>query len=270
MGTPAPTTPRIFVSYNRQDVLFTRRFVASLEGAGATVWVDWEGARDGDFLKRINQGLVRCDWLALVETPNSLRSDPVEMEVNAALNRVLYGQMRGVVRLIASARDPRSVPPTWATLQYYDATSDYDGAVAALLDAIRAGDQRDARRPGAEHPGGGHPVAPIPATPAPATPGARLLSRMASATAESDWQTVVDLADLLLAEAPGQVTTDFYRMQGRALLELGRPGEAAAARCARPTSATRWTSPPCAPPHAPRCKRTTWRAPSRCSSAPSR
>ncbi|HEY7848867.1 MAG TPA: toll/interleukin-1 receptor domain-containing protein [Ktedonobacterales bacterium] len=135
MGTPAAlTTPRIFVSYNRQDVVFTRRLVASLERAGAVVWVDWEGARDGDFLKRINQGLVKCDWLALVETPHSLASDPVEMEVNAALNRVLYGQMRGVVRLIASPRDPRSVPPTWATLQYYDATSDYDDAVAALLE----------------------------------------------------------------------------------------------------------------------------------------
>src|SRR5487761_2651908 len=163
MGTPAtPTTsaPRIFVSYNRQDHAVTQRLVASLEQAGATVWIDWTGARDGDFLKRINEGLERSDWLVLVETPHALQSDPVELEVNAALNRVLYGQMRGVLRLVAAARAPRTVKPIWATLQYYDATSDFPGAVTGMLATIRAGDQRQARRPGAAHPGGPVVLAP--------------------------------------------------------------------------------------------------------------
>ena len=202
MGTPAPTTPRIFISYNRQDIAFTRTLVTDLERAGAYVWVDWEGARDGDFLRRINQGLATCDWLVLVETPNSLQSDPVEMEVNAALNRVLYGQMRGVVRLVAAARDPREVKPVWAPLQFYDATSDYAGAVAALLGAIRAGDARAARRPGSEHPGGhvgATPASTAPVAPAgPLTPAQRYLSRMTTAAADGDWQTVKDVSDLFL------------------------------------------------------------------------
>jgi hypothetical protein len=64
------------------------------------------------------------------------------MEVNAAQNRVLYHQMRGIVRVIAGPRDPRIVPPTWATLQYYDATVNYDAAVRGTLAAIRDGDAR--------------------------------------------------------------------------------------------------------------------------------
>ncbi|MGH2501083.1 MAG: toll/interleukin-1 receptor domain-containing protein, partial [Ktedonobacterales bacterium] len=238
MAAPVPTAPRIFISYNRQDSAFTHRLVDYLERASVSVWVDWEGARDGDFLKRINQGLRLCDWLVLVETPHSLQSDPVEMEVHAALNRVLYGQMRGVVRLVAATRDTRSVPPTWATLQYYDATSDFDSAVAAMLAAIRAGDAREARRPGAEHPGASV-ISPVtaPVASATLTDGQRLFNRMVSATAEADWQSAVDVADLLLAEypdalkaqPPDALTTNFYRLRGRALLELGRPGDAATA-----------------------------------------
>lgn len=136
MSSNPPAEARIFVSYNRQDAAITRRFVTSLERAGARVWVDWEGARDGDFLRRINQGLAACDWLALVETPHSLASDPVEMEVNAALNLVRLGRLQSVVPFLAAPCDMSLVPPMWATLHYYDGVKDYQGALAGLSRAL--------------------------------------------------------------------------------------------------------------------------------------
>ncbi len=226
MATSAPGTTRVFVSYNRQDIAFTRRLVETLERLEVYVWVDWEGAREGDFIKRINQGLERCEWLVLVETPNSLGSKAVEMEVNAAQNRVLYGQMRGVIRLVAAARDPRTVPPTWATLQFYDATSDFDGTLAAMLAAIRATDARLPRRPGGEHPGA-QSVSPSAPPLDTLTPAGNLIARMARASEAGDWDRTDDIAEQLLRRYPKELTIEFYRLWGRAQLELGKPAEAA-------------------------------------------
>ncbi|MGH2485338.1 MAG: SUMF1/EgtB/PvdO family nonheme iron enzyme [Ktedonobacterales bacterium] len=228
MSSGASTQPRIFVSHSHYDDVFTLAMVEDLRRQGAFVWVDMRDIKEGDFLKRINEGLAKCDWLVLVETPHSLSSPAVEMEVNAAQNRVLYGQMRGIVRVIASPRDPATVPPTWATLQYYDATTDRATAIAAVLDAIRDGDARWSRRARGEH---GSAVASVPPlTPPPGSGMAgQLLARIAAAYAANDWHAVVDRSDLLLDEAPSAVTVELYRMRGRALLELNRTTEATSA-----------------------------------------
>ncbi|WIG58165.1 MAG: hypothetical protein OJF49_000910 [Ktedonobacterales bacterium] len=232
-ASSATQTPRIFVSHSRKDDTFTLTFADDLRNTGAYVWVDMHDIREGDFLKRINEGLAKCDWLVLVETPHSLASDAVAMEVNAAQNRVLYGQMRGVIRLVAAARDPRTVQPLWATLQYYDATTDYPAAFAALLAAIRAGDADYARHATATNATGGYAhspastlaSAPIPAAALPASL-AQLPQRIADAYNANDWHAVADRSDLLLAEAPKSATLDLYRMRGRAFLELSRPSDA--------------------------------------------
>ncbi|HUY77515.1 MAG TPA: SUMF1/EgtB/PvdO family nonheme iron enzyme, partial [Ktedonobacterales bacterium] len=203
------------------------RLADDFERAGAFVWIDKHDIKQGDFLKRINEGLARCDWLVLVETTVSLTSEAVEMEVNAALNRVLYHQMRGVLRCVAGPRDPRIVQPLWATLQYYDATTDYAAAVRNTLAAIRDGDARWAARP----PASTTPVAPV-ASPVAATPGAplnpasNLITRIVAAYADNDWHAVVDRSDLLLGDRAELMTVEVWRMRGRALLELARPTEA--------------------------------------------
>ncbi|HLY29455.1 MAG TPA: TIR domain-containing protein, partial [Ktedonobacterales bacterium] len=228
MPATTPMTPRIFVSHSHQDEAFTMRVVADLEHAGAVVWVDKHDIKEGDFLKRINEGLARSDWLVLIETSHSLTSPAVEMEVNAAQNRVLYRQMRGVLRLIAAPRDPRTVPPTWATLQYYDATQDYQTAVAALLDAIRAGDARWAERE-RQSPGATLPATPLPVAQQTATPAGRLLTRAAAAYTANDWHAVADVTNILLADDPNAMTLEGWRMRGRALLELRRLPDARSA-----------------------------------------
>jgi hypothetical protein len=133
MAKPAP---RVFVSHSHKDDKFTQRLVSDLKAAGADVWVDVVGIDSGDFLKRINDALASREWLVLVLTPDALRSQWVQTEVHAAMNLVVRGRMRQVVPILAKPCNPKEIPPTWDVLHRYDATHDYEAALAGLLRAF--------------------------------------------------------------------------------------------------------------------------------------
>jgi formylglycine-generating enzyme required for sulfatase activity len=129
---------RVFVSHHHspEEDAFTTQLVADLQGAGATVWVDVADIHEGVFLERINTALASTEWLIVVFTPAALRSQPVSMEVNAAINLVWQRRMRGVIPIVAQACERTEIPPTWAALQRYDAMLDYRTALAGLLQAL--------------------------------------------------------------------------------------------------------------------------------------
>lgn len=129
---------RVFVSHHHSQPEddFTARLVYDLRQAGATVWVDVADVRDGDFIERINAALASSDWVVMVLTPAALRSQPMRTEINAALNLVWQGRIRGVIPIVAENVEPAEIPPTWTTLQRYDATRDYMSALAGLLGAL--------------------------------------------------------------------------------------------------------------------------------------
>lgn len=106
-------TVRVFVSHHhsRDEDAFTARLVADLQAAGADVWVDTSGIMSDDFVKRINEGLAGRQWLVLVMTPDALKSQWVQAEVNAALHQLRSGHMLGVIPVVAMACNEREVPP---------------------------------------------------------------------------------------------------------------------------------------------------------------
>src|SRR5258708_7268772 len=127
------STPQVFVRYSHANSAFMEMLVRDLTQAGAHVWVDRDGIRDGNIVDQMNEGLKQAEWLVLVQTPDAIASPYVKAEVNAALHRVLKGQMRGMVPVIAAPCPPPHVPPLWSSQQYYDATQDYRGALDGLL-----------------------------------------------------------------------------------------------------------------------------------------
>ncbi len=136
MSIPSQAIPRIFVSHSHKDNVFTARLVADLRATGADVWVDTDKITYNDFVQHINDGLANRDWLVLVQTPDALRAPWVRTEVNAALNMSLQGRMRGVIPVLARVCDPDDVPALWSTLHRYDATRDYNAALAGLVHAL--------------------------------------------------------------------------------------------------------------------------------------
>lgn len=133
---PERLTPRIFVSHSHIDNGMTVRLVDDLRAAGATVWVDVADLEHGDFVERINQALVDCDWFVLVQSPHSLSSKPVRQEVNAALRLMWHSRIKDVIPFVVAPCDEDEIPAIWGTLHHYDATSNYEAALAGLLRAV--------------------------------------------------------------------------------------------------------------------------------------
>lgn len=100
------------------------------------MWVDNQRIKSDDFVKKINEGLAGRQWLVLVMTPDALRSEWVEAEVNAALHRLRQRRMSGVIPIVAKPCDDEDIPPLWGTLHRYYATDGYEAARDGLLRAM--------------------------------------------------------------------------------------------------------------------------------------
>lgn len=133
-----PETVRIFISHHHspQEDAFTARLKADLRAAGADVWVDDDNVTSDNFVMRINEGLAGRQWLVLVMTPAAVGSVWVQEEVNAALNQVRKGRMRGVIPIVAQQCDDKDIPILWDALHRYDATQDYDKALEGMFRAL--------------------------------------------------------------------------------------------------------------------------------------
>jgi hypothetical protein len=129
---------RVFISHAHDDDAFAARLAADLRSADIDVWIDDKEIAYDDFVMKISEGLEGRQWLILVMTPASLRSQWVRREVNAALNLVEKGRMRGVIPIAAMPFNEREVPALWDSLHRYDATKNYDAALAGLLRAFGA------------------------------------------------------------------------------------------------------------------------------------
>jgi hypothetical protein len=126
----------VFISHSHQDDAFTRRLSNDLRAVGVDVWIDEKEIAYDDFVMKISDGLQGRQWLVLVMTPASLKSQWVRREVNAALNLVEKGRMRGVIPIVAAPCNDNDIPALWDSLHRYDATRNYDTALSGLLRAI--------------------------------------------------------------------------------------------------------------------------------------
>jgi len=146
-----PEHVRVFISHHHspEEDAFTARLVADLEAAGADVWVDDARITSGDFIKKINDGLTGRQWLVLVMTPDALRSQWVQAEVNAALLQVRQGRMLGVIPLVAQPCNDADIPPLWSILNRYDASREYENARGRLFISL---DLTTAKRKGITPP----------------------------------------------------------------------------------------------------------------------
>ncbi len=129
---------RVFVSHHHspEEDAFTAHLIADLEAAGADVWVDTSGITSDDFVQKISEGLAGRQWLVLVMTPEAVASPWVRREVNAALNEHTAGRMLGILPLVMQPCQEQDIPMLWRTLHRYDATRDYQVAIAGLLWAL--------------------------------------------------------------------------------------------------------------------------------------
>jgi TIR domain len=131
-----PDAVRVFVSHSSADTEFARTLVSDLRNAGADVWVDFENIDHNDFVAEINDALAQCQWMVFLVSPAALSSSWVQLETNIGMARLLQHKLRGILPTLVAPIDEDLIPPTWSTLERYDATRDRDLAIRWILSTI--------------------------------------------------------------------------------------------------------------------------------------
>ncbi len=126
--------PSVFVSYSSEDAPFAESLARALADRNVGVWLDrWE-LRIGDSLtKRIGQALHKNDFIVVVLSPASVRSEWVRHELAEAMLREI--RQKRVIVLPVIAR-PCRIPPFLTDKKYADFTRDPDSALKSLVEAI--------------------------------------------------------------------------------------------------------------------------------------
>jgi len=84
---------KVFLCHSSKDKGFVRRLAQDLEGRGVRVWFDeWEMKVGDSLADRIQEGIEHSSYLAVVLSPNSVKSGWVKRELNAALAKELKKQ----------------------------------------------------------------------------------------------------------------------------------------------------------------------------------
>src|SRR4051812_45408653 len=123
----------IFLSHSSQDIALARRIANDLKAAGHTVWLDeWEIYVGHSIAGKIQEGLEKSDFIAVLLTANSIRSGWVEKEWQSRIDREV--RMRSVEILPLKA-DDCEVPPLLRDKKWADFT-DYEVGLAEVLNAL--------------------------------------------------------------------------------------------------------------------------------------
>lgn len=131
VGKVGVSTNSVFISYSNKDRGFVERLAADLRNRGLYVWCDrWELKVGDSLIEKINAGITSQDYLIIVLSETSVRSQWVMRELNAALMRELKERRVVVLPILIEDCD---IPPLLSDKVYADFRGDYSLGLNRLL-----------------------------------------------------------------------------------------------------------------------------------------
>jgi hypothetical protein len=128
------TMNSVFISHNHADKVFVRRLARDLTKAGIKCWIDEAEIKVGDsLLLKIEKGIKKAKYLAVVLTPNSVKSEWVKKELEVALNSEITGRKLKVLPLLVVKC---KVPGFLQGKAYADFTETYSKGLATLINTL--------------------------------------------------------------------------------------------------------------------------------------
>jgi TIR domain len=92
---------RIFLSHNVADKPFARRLAIDLDAQGIGYWLDEAEIRVGESLiEKIRGGIDDAKYVAVILSPDSVKSPWVQKEVDVAMNQEISGRLVKVLPLM--------------------------------------------------------------------------------------------------------------------------------------------------------------------------
>jgi hypothetical protein len=128
-------TPRIFISYSREDAEFAQKLNADLHLHGVSTWIDEAGIRGGeDWPQRIASAIETCQVVLVILSPHSVASKWVRRELDFA-----DAKGKWVLPLVyRSIALPSTFELRFGNIQRADFTrGSYDTNLASLLASIK-------------------------------------------------------------------------------------------------------------------------------------
>ena len=140
---------QIFVSYSRKDAKIVDRLLSELNEAGHKVWIDRAGIRGGEqWRQQIVTAIDDSDFLLLILSPNSIKSDNVRKELDLA-EGVKKRVLPIVVKPIKSI--PKEMRYQLVGLQRLDLSDNFEVGLDQLLEALEDTNYIESRIPDSVH-----------------------------------------------------------------------------------------------------------------------
>lgn len=127
--------PLIFICHSSSDKPFVRQLVKRLSAEKVDSWLDEIQIRVGDSIHgKINEGLSRSDFFAIVLSKSSVQSRWVQEELSSA--STMEKLSRKGVLLLPVLIEECEIPPLLLDRRYANFKDDQESAYQELLDAI--------------------------------------------------------------------------------------------------------------------------------------
>ncbi len=125
----------VFLSHTTTDKPFAWRLALDLRKEALSVWFDeWELGPGDSLHEKIAQAISTSGYVAVVLSPDSVKSRWVQVEINAAFAREL--ELKSVF-LVPILYRPCNIPSFLKDKVYADFTKDYDAGLRNLLKGLK-------------------------------------------------------------------------------------------------------------------------------------
>lgn len=126
----------IFLSHSSKNKVEIIRLAEDLRNAGVEVWIFEEHILPGDFIvKKLQEGLTKCDYLGIWLTNDSLESTWVETEWQNKLHEELEKNRVIVIPLLGGNVN---IPPLLKDKRFVDFRDDYQAGLNDLLRTLNS------------------------------------------------------------------------------------------------------------------------------------
>jgi hypothetical protein len=147
----ANKTLGFFISHSSKDKEIARRISEAIRALGLQVFFDdWSIGAADSIIEKISQEIVKHDTLALLLSPDSVKSQWVQKELDAALMAQLNGADVKVLPLLVEECD---IPPLLADIKYIDFRNSFEDAFIEVIQYIKGRRNLRTGPPAADLPG---------------------------------------------------------------------------------------------------------------------
>lgn len=109
--------PKVFLCHSSVDKQLAERIARDLHGKGVTVWYDAWQIQAGDSLRRkIEAGIEGATHFLVLLTPDSVKSEWVQSELDGGLTKKIEGTCR-LIPVLAREIKPKDLPPILRSLR---------------------------------------------------------------------------------------------------------------------------------------------------------